>query len=132
MLIMPIINYAEVVYSDLESLSSHKLQVAFNDSVRYIYQVRRYDRISLMARNTLGCTLEQHRIIKNCLFLFKLISRRTPYYLYSKLQFTRSVRTFNIVTLRYNYLNSSQLFFINAVKIWNSLPQNIKRVSNSI
>ena len=45
-LILPLITYAENVYCDSDSLSQRKLQVAFNDAVRYIYGLRRCEHVS--------------------------------------------------------------------------------------
>lgn len=129
-LIIPIITYAEVVYSNLDSLSQHKLQVAFNDSVRYIYGLRRYDRISELSRNVLGCSLQQYLNARNCIFLHNIITRKTPEYLYSRLNFSRSHRTFNINIPTFRYLNSSRLFFIHSIRLWNSLPIHIKRINS--
>lgn len=125
-LIIPIITYAEVVYCSLDSLSQHKLQVAFNDAVRYVHGLRRYDRISVLSKNLLGCTLQQYLNARACIFLHKIIISKSPPYLFCKLKFSRSRRTFNINIPCFKYLNSSRLFFIHAIRLWNSLPLNIK------
>lgn len=129
-LVLPLITYAEVVYSSLDSLSQRKLQVAFNDAVRYIYGIRRYDHISVFARGLIGCTLQEYINARNCIFLHKIMNTQCPSYLYNRLNFTRSSRTVNLIPYRCNYLNSSRLFFIHTVRLWNSLPSQIKNISN--
>lgn len=130
-MIVPILSYAEVVYSNLDSLSQHKLQVCFNNSVRYIYGLKRYSRISHLSTNLLGCTMQQYFRVRNCIFLHKIINGKRPDYLYKKLSFSQSRRTLNINMPSYNYLNSSRLFFIHSVRLWNSLPMHIKGLINA-
>lgn len=129
-LILPLITYAEVVYSTLDFSSQRKLQVALNDAVRYVYGLRRHDHISVYSRMLLGCTLQQFINARNCIFLHKIINNQCPSYLFSRLKFTRSTRTINIIPFRYRYLNSSRLFFIHAVRLWNSLPSSIRNISS--
>lgn len=130
-LIMPIIGYSEVVYSCLDSASFHKLQVAYNDAIRYIFKLRRFDHVSVYSKNFLGCTLQQYMNIRNCIFLHKIITSHSPPYLFAKLNFSRSRRTFNINTHHYNYLNSKRLFFVHAIRLWNELPLHIKGILNA-
>lgn len=126
-LLVPIISYAEVVYCKLDSVSMHKLQVAFNNMVRYVYGLRRYDHVSLYQNSILGCTLAQFLDARNCIFLHKIIYSRLPTYLFTKLQFAQSARTFNLIIQPFNYLNSTRLFFTYTIRLWNSLPEHIKR-----
>lgn len=129
-LIVPLITYAEVVYSSLDSLSQRKLQVAFNDAVRYIYGLRRSDHISAYSRSVLGCSLTEYLSARNCIFLHTILKNKAPTYLFNKFIFARSQRSQHLLLPRFQYLNSSRLFFIHAVRLWNSLPVHIKRILN--
>lgn len=127
-LILPLITYSEVVYPRLDSASDHKLLVAFNNVTRYVYGLRRYDHISAFKTNILGCTLSQYISARNCIFLHKIIHTKSPRYLYTKLNFCQSARTLNIVVPTFKYLNSSRLFYVNSIRLWNSLPIQIKQI----
>lgn len=130
-LLVPIITYTEAIYCKLDSLSQNKLQVAFNGMIRYIYGLRRYDHVSAYQNSILGCSLTQYLNARNCIFLHKIIYSKSPRYLYEKLQFAQSDRTFNLIVQPYNYTNSSRLFFTHAIRLWNSLPVNIRRTSGA-
>lgn len=130
-LVLPIITYAEVVYCNLDSLSQHKLQVAYNDAVRYVYGIRRHDHISEHSRDFLGCTLKQYINARNCIFLHRIINSKSPSYLFDKLQFARSARTLTLIQPRCKYLNSSRLFFVHVTRLWNSLPFHLRGISNA-
>lgn len=129
-LIVPIITYSEVVYSRLDSRSSHKLLVAFNNAARYVFGLRKFDHIAIYSSQLLGCSLINYLELRNCIFLHKLIHGKIPHYLYEKLQFCKSSRNMNLLIPSYNFMSSSRLFFVSAIRLWNSLPINIKIVSN--
>lgn len=130
-LIIPLICYAETVYCKLDSVSQNKLQVAFNNSVRYVYGLRRYDHITQYNFLALGCSLLQFLNARKLIFLQNLISTKKPAYLFEKLQFAQSQRTLNLIIPTYQYLNSSRLFFVCTTKLWNALPADIKRINCS-
>lgn len=128
-LIIPLISYSAEVYSKLDSHSLHKLQVSFNNATRYVYGLTRFSSISCWRRMVLGYDLVDYLRMRNLIFLHKLLYQKTPLYLYEKLVFGRSTRCTTLIVPRHNYLNTSRLFFVNAIKLWNSLPINIKLIS---
>lgn len=130
-MLVPIITYTDVIYCKLDSVSKNKLQVAFNGMIRYVYGLRRYDHVSAYQNSILGCSLTQYLDARNCIFLHKIIYSKSPRYLYEKLQFTQSARIFNFIIQPFNYTNSSSLFFTYAIRLWNSLPEHIKRASGA-
>lgn len=125
-LIMPIISYAATVYCKPDSVSMHKLQVSFNHTVRYVYGLQRFDHIRQWSKSLLGVNLVDYFAVKNCLFLYNLIETQEPTYLFEKLIFCRSNRSRLLLIPEYNYLNSTRLFFISAIRTWNDLPNRIK------
>jgi len=123
-----VINYAEIVYSKLDSASLTKLQVAFNYAARYAYNIRFDESISRWSEKILGATVKQHLCARNCIFLHKLLFSKKPSYLYGKLCFPSSDRSRNLLIPHCNYLNSERLFFVNAIRLWNVLPTDIQAV----
>lgn len=125
-LILPLITYSAEVYSNIDSQSLHKIQVAFNSATRYVYGIGRYSSVSSWRKMILGCDLLDYLRIRNLLFLHGLLYRKTPSYLYEKLAFGTSTRCMTLLIPRYLHLNTSRFFFINAIKLWNSLPISLK------
>ena len=81
-LILPIITYFDNIYCKLDSISLHKLLVAFNHATRYVYNLSRFEHISNWSKSILGCDLATFLILKNLTFLHRLIKYKTPEYLY--------------------------------------------------
>ena len=129
-LIVPLFTYSEVVYSKLDSSSMHKLNVAMNNATRYVYGLKRYDHISNWKKEILGCDIEDYLKARNCIFMFKLLKNKTPFYLYEKINLSNSQRSRNLIIPSFNYLNSSRLFFVNTARLWNSLPNMLKNINS--
>lgn len=127
-LIIPLIDYAALVYSKLDSASMHKIQVAFNYATRYVYNKRKFDHISNWSRQVLGRTVDQHLCARNCIFLHNLLITKSPEYLYEKICLPTSSRSLNLLYPPFKYLTSERLFFINATRLWNSLPPSIQSI----
>jgi len=123
-----VISYPEIVYSKLYSASLTKLQVAFNYAARYAFNKRMDESISSWSKNILGMTIKQYLCARNCIFLHNLMMTKTPSYLYEKLCFPSSDRSKNLLIPKFNYMNSERLFFVNAIRLWNDLPANIKAI----
>lgn len=127
-LLLPHITYAAEVYSKLDSHSSHKLQVSFNNATRYVYNLNRFSSMSSWRKLILGCDLDDYLRMRNLLFLHRILQNKTPAYLYEKLSFGRSARCMTLIVPRFSTLCSSRFFFVNAIKLWNTLPVNIKLI----
>lgn len=130
-LVVPVMSYGSPVYSKLDSASVQKLQLVVNNAARYIFLLRKHDHISNYSRKIFDCSVSTYFDILNVSFLQKLIYSQCPGYLYSILRFARSFRTFNLIVDTSKYIVSSRMFFISAVKLWNSLPINIKSIRNN-
>lgn len=129
-LILPLITYSESIYCKLDSISLHKILVAFNYATRYVYGINRFDHVSEWSKELLGCNLTTHLNMRNLCFLHNLIINKSPSYLYEKLQFSQSKRSFMLIIPKHNLLNTTRFFFIHTIKLWNSLPSHIKRICN--
>ena len=71
-LILPIVTYSAVVYSQLDSRSSHKLLVCWNNVTRYVYGLKKFDHISAYSDKILGCGILKYLQARNCIFSIKL------------------------------------------------------------
>ena len=128
--IIPFIIYGSNVYGSPDSCSMKKLQLAINNCARFVYNKRKFDHISHYSSNILGMSLESFLDTRNLLLLHKIIFNKSPQYLYECLEFSSSKRTKNLVVPIHKYLTSSNMFFVNAIKLWNKLPHYVKADSN--
>ena len=130
LLIVPHVNYFVNVYSKLDSNTFNKLLMAFNSAVRYAFSLKRLDHVTDKRCAILGCDLVHYFSLRNCLFLFNLTTTRSPLYLFNKLRFSQTNRFTGLLVPKFNFLNSTRLFFISAIRIWNSLPIEIRQTVN--
>jgi len=126
-LLLPLITYASNVYCKLDSASAHKMQMAFNFIVRYIYNLNKFNHISDYIKEFIRCSLLEYFDKLNLLFLNKLLIQKSPFYLYEKLIFLNSKRSHQILVPAYNYFNSTRHFFVSTIRLWNALPNNLRQ-----
>ena len=126
--IIPFITYGANVYGVLDSTSIKKLQLAIYYCARFIHCKRIYDHISEESGTILGSTLQSYLNIRNLLSIHKIIYTKSP----DHLKFSNSGRTHNIILPAHKQLTSSRMFFINAVRPWNSLPNSVKNQKNHL
>jgi len=126
-LLVPIMAYGAQVYGSVDGACKQKLQYLLNNAARYVFNKRKFDRISTYSIQILNCDIYNYFKKSNLHFIFKLIHYKVPDYLFRKLKFVQSSRTFNLVIPKHKYLTTSKTFFISAVKHWNSLPASIKK-----
>jgi len=129
-LLMPIFMYANVVYCKLDSASSHKIQVAFNSVLRYVYDLKTFEHVSESAVTFLNCTFENYCDIANLTFLHRLINKEKPAYLFEKVSFLRSSRSRVMLAPQCNFLNSSRYFFVHTIRRWNNLPESLRKIDS--
>lgn len=126
-LIIPLFTYCDVIYSALDSCSLRKIQVAFNSCVRYIYDRRRFDHVSDVADSVLGYSLEHLFEVRVATHMYKLITSRTPKYLYDQLSFSGSARTLHLDMPRQNSKHMKNSVLARGSHLWNVSSMVMKR-----
>lgn len=129
--LLPAIFFGCELFAKCDSTSKRKLNALYNNILRYVYGLQRYDQVSRFTLFDHGVCFENVLSIKALVFLHKIIYTRAPPYLYQRLKFARSNRGKNIVPFRYRTLISDWHFFIFAIRLWNALPHNIQLLSNA-
>ena len=104
------------IYCKLDSSSSHKLEVLFNHVSRYVFGR------SVGSKGLLGCSVQNFMFIRGCVFLHKLINRKQPLYL---ILYERNNK---LIVPKYHYLCSTRFFFVNTIRVWNSLPIILRKI----
>lgn len=126
-LLVPIIAYGCEICCCVKAITKIRLNVAFNNIIRYVYALKRYDHVSAYAKNILGCSLDQYLKFCTIKCLHRIITSKQPSYLFNKLIFAQSNRSLTLVLPRYYYLCTERQFFVYAIRIWNALPLSIRR-----
>lgn len=130
--LVPGLIYGCELFANSDSESKRKLNVLFNNIIRYVYGLRKHDHISSYAKSLFGVTFENLLKIRVLILLHKIIFTRTPSYLYNNLRFARSNRGQKLIIPRHRTLISEWQFFVYAVRLWNTLPHTQQTNSNAL
>jgi hypothetical protein len=96
-LLLPTFFYSDIIYTDLRSVDSRRLEVAFNSCTRYVYSLRRFDHLGPFRNMLLGLPLSKYFDYRVVCFFFKVLFYRRPTYLFTDLR-RGSDRTGNFPT----------------------------------
>ncbi|XP_075149584.1 uncharacterized protein LOC142223585 [Haematobia irritans] len=129
--ILPTLLYGAEIFAGCEANSKKKLQTTFNNAIRYIFGLRKFDHISSFSLQVLKMPWEKYLEYKSLIFLHKIIYTRNPSYLYNRLQFARSCKGKNIIQISYRRISSQNFFLIRSIRLWNHLPSLIQTISNA-
>jgi len=127
-LVMPHLDYASVLFTDITDCNNLKLQRLQNACVRFITGASRYEHITPYYTDLGLMKLDQRRIVLIAVLVYKIITTRTPFYLFEKYQFTSST---NMCATRSSKLRLQipvhrtekfhLSFFVQSSTIWNEL-----------
>ncbi|CAH2084018.1 unnamed protein product [Euphydryas editha] len=135
-LLLPIIDYGDVCCSDFNQASLNKLDRLLNTCIRFVFGLRKYDHISQYRSELKWLPIRERRNSRILCLLFTLLFHpTTPPYLKCKFSFLsdsheRSLRSLNNLSLstpihRSGFMSDS--FAVSAVRLWNTLPESIRR-----
>lgn len=130
-LLCPHLSTADVITGELSKANLLLLQRAYNAMIRFVHGLRKFDHISHLSCSLLRLPLDKHLCFRRMLFLYNIIRNKQPSYLYKRLEFSRSNRTFNINIPVYKYDFAKKGFFVNDIIFWNSLPLAIKNSTSA-
>lgn len=129
-LVLPHFTFGSLVYSKLDAECNRRLNVAFNDTIRYIHGLRRFSHISPFIDSFVGCSLETYLTRRRLKFLHSLVIFREPSYLLDHIQFLTSDRHRNILLPRFRTQIGERSYFVQTIRNWNSLPVTLQRTSS--
>lgn len=130
--LVPSLTYGCELFSQSDSISRKKLEVLYNNIIRYVYGLGKREHISSYSTDLFGVSFEHFLKIRVLIFLHRLIYTGTPKYLFENIRFCKSVRGKRIVLPKFRCLVSEWQFFINAIRLWNALPHNLQIDSNAM
>lgn len=129
--LIPTLLFGSEIFSNCDSEDYRKLNVAYNDIARYVFNRRRYDHISHFAYQIFNVSFKNLLKIKCLAQLQKIIYGKEPDYLFNRLQFARSNRGMKLISPRINTLTSERQFLVCSIRLWNNLPSNLQCISNA-
>lgn len=124
--ILSTLNYCNnVYYPCLDKISQNQLQYIQNKCCRYIFNLKKYDHVSLFIAQLQWLKINKLFQLNFLTLLYRLLKTETPTYLFEKIQLRTSVHNLNI---RHNTLtmphHSSAMFVrsftYNSVKLYNT------------
>lgn len=130
-LIIPVLTYGCEIYLKCNYVSKRKLNVVFNHIIRYIFGLRRYDRVSSFSSRLLGMSLDKFLQFRTLSLFSDILLTQQPSYLYERVQTAASNRSGQLINPRYSSLVSERQFFVNSTRLWNTLPRQIRRIDNA-
>lgn len=122
-LLVPLFNYADVLYTSTSCNNTRKLKLAFNAVTRYVYNIPRFEQIGINHKGILGCTYGNYTKLRVCTQTYN----EGPVYLHNFFSFLRSSRSRNLTLARCQTEIFSCSFHQRAVKLWNELPLDCKQ-----
>ena len=137
-LVIPHLDYASLVIADLSGYLNTKLQRLQNSALRFIYRLRRDERLTPFRRKTNWLSIPSRRLYFLGSLTHQIITTNQPLYLSSKFipidnSLRRSSRihssNFTLPTPRTNIFARS--FWITAIQYWNSLPRSMQNLSSA-
>lgn len=138
-LILPIIDYADVCYSDINQDLLFKLDRLLNNCVRFIFGLRKFDHISEFRAKLKWLPIRQRRNLRTLSLLYSILhDPATPNYLKCKFQFLSDTHDLNLRSTNNLILNLplhrtgfvSNSFALRAMRLWNDLPSDIRLLNS--
>lgn len=130
--LVPILIYGCELFASCDTRSRRKLNVMFNNIVRYVYGLKKYDRVSQFASQLYGINFDNLLKIRVLIFLHKIIYTNQPEYLYERLDILRSNRCKRLRSFKHVCKFSEWQFYIYAIPLWNSIPHSSQLISNAL
>ena len=131
-LILPILDYCDVVQVNMSGELMDKLGRVYNSCVRFICRVKKYDHITPAYKSLSWLKIRERQELHICTHLHKIIKTQTPNYLNSRFHtlashhniHTRSGNKLTIPNHRTNFYHKS--FTVTASRAWNGLSEDIR------
>lgn len=136
-LLLPILDYADACYLDLNEDLLNKLERLQNLCIRFIFGLRKYDHVSEYRKKLNWLPIRHRRNLHVLSILFAtLFHPWSPPYLKDQFKFfssferdrgLRSCYDFKLITTKHNTHGYAESFTVKAASLWNALPVEIRR-----
>jgi len=131
-------NYGDTLYHYcMDASDGSRVQRLQNSCLRFVYGIRRRDRISHTLNWAGWLSMSQRRFLHVACFFHRILLMKSPPYLYNKIRFRTDVHTLNLrhrstITIpRHNLELFKRSFSYRIASVYNALPNHIKSLSYS-
>lgn len=140
-LILPIIDYGDVCYLDLNADLLNKLDRLLNNCIRFIFNLRKYDHVSTYRSEINFLPIRERRNLHALTALHSILTCPTPpsyltqYFKYLHSSHDKDLRSSNNLLLHCPTHHSSLVrssFVVQSVQLWNSLPLNVRMITDRL
>jgi len=135
-LVLSHFNYCDVVYNNcIDAVDKKRIQRVQNSCLRFIWGVRGRERVSHLVRRTGWLNMAERRSFHALCFYHKILTTRTPPYLYNRIRFRTDVHNINIrkkdeITIPKHKLEFFKRSFSYCIaKFYNCVPRYLKSKS---
>lgn len=135
-LVLTHFNHCDVVYGPcLDSTDIGRIQRVQNGCLRLIYGLRKYDRISHTLVSAKWLNMSNRRKLHSLILYHKIITSKTPPYLYNKITFRTDVHNLNLrrkiylIIPRHKSTLFKRSFAYNISSLYNDCPDTFKSSS---
>lgn len=132
-LVLPIFDYGSSVYCDVSVELASRLQRAQNYCVRYLFNLRRDDRVSAAYEQLGWLRLNETRKLHNLNLTFKIIRSGIPEYLSQSFVFlsqisgrTSRINASTLAIPRHSTVMYNRSFCVSSCRLWNALPEQLR------
>lgn len=137
-LLLPLLDYADVCYTDATEESLDKLERLQNLGIRFIYGLRKYDHVSRFRAQLKWLPIRRRRDCHTLSLLYTILhSSNAPLYLRERFEYLiprnkpcRTATSLLLKTPAHSSTRYSDSFTVHAVLLWNSLPHEIRASSS--
>lgn len=96
-LVLSQFNYCDVLYGFcIDKEDSRRIQVVQNSCIRFIYGIRKFNHVTHKLKDLNWLSMVNRRRYHSICFFHKLITLKTPAYLYNRIRFRTDVHNINI------------------------------------
>ncbi|KAI5708477.1 hypothetical protein M8J77_023403 [Diaphorina citri] len=133
-LVFPLFDYCDVVYPNLTDGLQQSLQLAQNACVRYVCNLRKFDRVSEHYLGLDWMRLDTRRELHMLLLLYNILHSQGPQYFQDTLLYLQNITQYSTRAHNLNLLeiprHRTQVYgnsyHVSAVRLWNSLHRDIR------
>ncbi|CAH2090128.1 unnamed protein product [Euphydryas editha] len=138
-LLLPLLDYADIVYFDLSEQLLNKLERLQNICIRFIFGLRKFDHVSQHRKQLGWLPIRQRRNMHALSLLYSILYHpHTPPYLKERFTFLGHDTECNLRSRSNNLLVTplcrskaySNSFTTKVIKLWNSLPSDIRQAES--
>lgn len=128
-LLIPHFIYCSSIMGSLGSGVFQKLRCSYYSCLRYIYNKKRFESVSHLSVNILGCSFKNFLDYRISITLHKILTSKQPEYLFKNLIRCRGERLGNLRIPRNRSVVRNKSFFVYGASLFNSLPTYTKTMS---